>query len=69
MGFKCNGLCQKVATANTGKERYAKGEKRCTICDKFIFVFTQRCPCCNCPLRLTKLHKKRRKDGIKPSTK
>ena len=62
MSFKCNGLCQKVETTNTGKERYAKGEKYCTVCEKFIFVFTSRCACCNSPLRVTQLHKKRVND-------
>jgi len=59
MSYKCNEICHKVESHNSGK-RYARGEKFCSTCDKFIFVFTSRCVCCNSPLRSTCLHKTRR---------
>jgi len=58
MSYKCNNLCHKVETHNSG-QHYARGEKYCTTCNKFIFVFTSRCVCCNSPLRVKQLHKKR----------
>jgi len=58
----CNGICTKYrALGSSGKERYAKGQKRCNSCGIFIYWDGLRCPCCNDRLRLSPRNGKNKK--------
>ena len=59
MSYKCNEICHKLEMQNKG-EHYARGEKFCSICDRFMLIFSNNCCCCNSPLRKSRLHKTRR---------
>ena len=57
MSYTCKGICYKVETLNKNGAHYSKGEIFCSICDRFLLVFSSRCPCCNNALRLGKVKK------------
>jgi len=61
MSYKCKDTCYRVECKNQG-EHYAKGEKYCSTCGKFLFVACKDCPCCNSVLRISRLHKTRTKE-------
>ena len=54
MSFTCRGICHKLETNNKNGEHYAKGEKFCSVCNKFMLIFSIRCACCNTTLRTNK---------------
>jgi len=49
----CNGKCKGfvVKMPNNGGGRYANGQKRCNVCDKYIIWEGICCPCCGEKLR------------------
>jgi len=62
MSGMCNGICSKYhALESSGKERYAKGQKRCNTCNIFITWDGLWCPCCNNRLRLSPRNGKNKK--------
>ena len=56
----CKGICHRYkAPKPYGKGRYAIGQKRCQICDLFIWVEDKVfCPCCGVKLRAAPRNKK-----------
>ena len=62
MSCTCKGICYKLETQNKkgGKDGYSKGEKFCSVCGKFMLIFSARCCCCNTILRTSKANKKSR---------
>jgi rRNA maturation endonuclease Nob1 len=49
----CNAICKKyVAKLPETGGRYANGQKRCNVCDEYIFWDGNFCPCCGSRLRL-----------------
>ena len=51
--MKCKGICDsiKVKHGNPAGGRYANGQKRCQICEKWFLTERIRCECCECKLR------------------
>ncbi|MCH9657971.1 hypothetical protein K0U27_04625 [archaeon] len=48
----CKGMCVYSQGPVMGnKERYGKGQKRCTNCSLFLDTPDARCPCCKTILR------------------
>jgi len=60
MSCTCKGICYKLETQNKNGKHYSKGEKFCSICDKFLLIFSKNCCCCGSILRITKANKKSR---------
>ena len=66
----CFGECLKYKTGKPfyykGKKkiylyaRYANGQKRCVICDVFMIINSNRCPCCHTKLRTKSRNAKRK---------
>lgn len=56
MPFECRGICHKAETTTKLKDHYARGEKYCRVCERYMLIFTVRCLCCNSILR-TNQHK------------
>ena len=49
---KCKDICIRYkATKTQGGSRYAKGQKRCKVCEIFIRWDGMWCPCCGYRLR------------------
>ena len=51
--ISCNGVCLRYKAINGTPRhgRYRLGQKRCQICDLFVFWEGIRCPCCGFILR------------------
>jgi hypothetical protein len=50
--MKCKGICSVYkATSSEGKDRYIKGQKRCSDCEIFLDCNDLNCPCCGQRLR------------------
>lgn len=48
----CRGICQfHRIDALQPKDKYKKGQKRCTYCGIFLETKDNRCPCCRSILR------------------
>lgn len=48
----CKGICSRYkAQKPTGIGRYASGQKRCQVCEKFINWGGNYCPCCGYKVR------------------
>ena len=48
----CKGICIKYkANRPSNYQRYAEGQKRCQICEIFIYWDGRFCPCCEHRLR------------------
>lgn len=53
-GASCKGRCGKLRAAGVnGNARYAHGQKRCSICQIFMMIEGNRCPCCKMLLRVS----------------
>lgn len=52
-GMTCDGVtCNRLKAKKPAKgSRYADGQKRCQVCEKFIYSTAIMCPCCNTRLR------------------
>ena len=50
----CKGIClrHKAIRPTNGGCRYLKGQKRCQVCQVFIYWEGSYCPCCGYKLRL-----------------
>ena len=54
MGGSCKGRCSEYKAAHkAGAKRYLNGEKRCQICNIWVFWDGVYCPCCAHKLRTT----------------
>ena len=62
MSFTCHGICNKVEVSRE-REPYAKKKQFCTICQRYMLIYTARCLCCNNTLRTHEIHKKRGNDS------
>lgn len=55
----CKGICQfHRIEIHQPKDKYKKGQKRCTYCGIFLETQDIRCPCCKSILRTRSRHKK-----------
>ena len=50
MPFNCKGLCYKDRRFTT--LTYKDGAKLCTVCQVFVALFGNRCPCCSAKVRM-----------------
>lgn len=54
MGLNCKGICKTlkiIAKKPIGGRRYAAGQKRCDVCEIFVWWEGKWCPCCSAQLR------------------
>ena len=50
--MRCKGICRRYKANMPGLGgRYTTGQKRCQICDIYIYWQGLFCPCCGCRLR------------------
>ncbi len=48
----CKGICHRYkAKTAANQPRYAKGQKRCSTCETFLYWDSFLCPCCGTQLR------------------
>ena len=63
MANVCKGICsQYKALGFKGKHKYVQGQKRCAMCEIFLYYEGIRCPCCGVKLRITPKGNKQRKE-------
>ena len=59
MAYVCKGICTLYKSKTVlQKEKYQNGIRRCTLCESFLEVTSDRCPCCHALLR-TRSRRKR----------
>jgi hypothetical protein len=64
MSIQCKGVCPQYAVKIASNEKYYDGGTIfCRQCEKFMKIFTTRCPCCKSSVR----HKPRSKKKAIPS--
>lgn len=54
---RCKGICTRYRVSRKNTPPYAKRysfSKRCTICEEYIGINHNKCPCCNNPHLRTK---------------
>jgi len=67
--ISCRDICIRYKTVNKilRHTRYGSGQKRCQICDLFLFWEGRNCPCCGYMLR-TKPRNSKFKNKLRSQT-
>lgn len=61
MTINCKGICEFYKIdMHQYKDKYNKGQKRCTFCGIFLETLQIRCPCCRSVLRTKSRHTKKK---------
>ena len=51
MSFECKSICSRFEIKTAFKQRYAAGQRFCSVCEVFLVSENLRCLCCNTILR------------------